>query len=48
MTTRVGSNHMIVLWFDLKNDSVTKIEAGDHSLNSYNSAIKGKIRRNSK
>ena len=30
-----------IKWFDLKNDSVTKIEAGDHSLNSYNSAIKG-------
>jgi len=40
-----------IKWFDLKNDSILKIDAKDHSLNSYNNAIKAvqnKMRKKSK
>ena len=39
-----------IKWFDLKNDPISKIEVKDHSLNSYNNAIKAvqnKIRKKS-
>ena len=37
-----------IKWFELKNDPITKIVVKDHSINSYNNAIKAvqnKIRK---